>query len=388
MIRSVGILGSTGSIGENALKVIERQSDHLSVAYLSANRNWERLVKQALSCNPDAVAIVDERFAGKVREALERTSIDVFVGREGLLELAGRNDVDVCLNALVGSAGMAPTVRAVDAGVDVALSNKESLVMAGTLIRRLMSKTGAQLFPVDSEHSAIWQCLVGEELSSVRRLILTGSGGPFRTKPLHEFYDVSVEEALNHPNWKMGKKITIDSATMMNKGLEVIEAHWLFGMESERVDIVIHPQSIIHSMVEFIDGSVKAQLGQPDMKIPIQFALTYPNRLEAVWEVFEPAAMSDLTFDTPDLEKFPSIRLAYEALSRGGTAPAALNVANDNAVKLFLDGKIGFTEIAEINEAALHDHRWLADPALSNLLELEGWGESFVESVVKEGLTV
>ena len=388
MERSVGILGSTGSIGVNALKVVERHSGHFSVKYLSAYSNAEKLVEQALDFQPEVVAIADENSAKTISEGLAQTSIKVLTGREGLLELASRNDVDICLNALVGSAGMEPTVRALEAGVDLALSNKESLVMAGGLIRKIMDETGATLFPVDSEHSAIWQCLLGEEVSNVKRLILTGSGGPFRTKPMNEFYDITVDEALNHPNWEMGKKITIDSATMMNKGLEVIEAHWLFGLNKEQIDIVIHPQSIIHSMVEFIDGSVKGQMGQPDMKIPIQFALTYPDRLEAEWEDFDPVHISDLTFEKPDREKFPSISLAYESLSRGGTATAALNIANDNSVRLFLDGKIRFTQIAEINEAALSEHKWIADPDLKDILELEQWGKSFVELKMKESLTV
>ena len=388
MERSVGILGSTGSIGVNALKVVKRHSGHFSVKYLSAHSNAEKLVEQALDFQPEVVAISDENSAKTISEGLAQTSIKVLTGREGLLELASRNDVDICLNALVGSAGMEPTVRALEAGVDLALSNKESLVMAGGLIRRIMDETGAALLPVDSEHSAIWQCLLGEKVSNVRRLILTGSGGPFRTKPMNEFYDITVDEALNHPKWEMGKKITVDSATLMNKGLEVIEAHWLFGLNKEQIDIVIHPQSIIHSMVEFIDGSVKGQMGQPDMKIPIQFALTYPDRLEAEWEDFDPVNISELTFEKLDREKFPSISLAYEALSRGGTATAALNVANDNSVRLFLDGKIGFTQIAKINEAALSEHKWIADPDLKDLLELEQWGKSFVELEMKESLTV
>jgi len=388
MERSVGILGSTGSIGVNALKVVEHHTGYFSVKYLSAHSNAEKLMEQALNFQPEVVTIADENSAKTVIEGLAQTSIKVLTGREGLLELASRNNVDICLNALVGSTGMEPTVRALEVGVDVALSNKESLVMAGGLIRRIMDKTGANLFPVDSEHSAIWQCLLGEEISDVKRLILTGSGGPFRTKPLNQFYDITVDEALNHPNWEMGKKITIDSATMMNKGLEVIEAHWLFGLEQEQIDIVIHPQSIVHSMVEFVDGSVKAQLGQPDMKIPIQFALTYPDRLKAGWVDFDPSNMSDLTFEKPDQAKFPSIRLAYEALSQSGTATAALNVANDNSVKLFLDGKIGFTQIARINESVLNEHDWIENPDLNDLLELERWGKSFVESESKEAVTV
>ncbi len=387
MRRSIGILGSTGSIGVNALEVIERHSDCFSVKYLSANFNSDRLIQQANQVQPEAVAIIDSGAASSVCDALKDQSVEVLTGREGLLELSSRADVDICLNALVGSAGMEPTVRAMEAGVDVALSNKESLVMAGGIITEIMARKGAKLIPVDSEHSAILQCLTGEESASVKRLILTGSGGPFRTRPIGQFAYITVEEALAHPNWEMGRKITIDSATMMNKGLEVIEAHWLFGLAADQIDIVIHPQSIIHSMVEFIDGSVKAQLGYPDMKIPIQYALAYPERLDAEWEQFVPAELSDLTFEEPDTEKFPCIRLAYDALARGGTATAALNVANDHTVSMFLNGTISFPQIAEINEAAVAAHQWIEYPDLSDLMELERWGKSFVESTIEEAVT-
>tara|TARA_Y100000590_G_scaffold459064_1_gene615142 strand:- start:11465 stop:12247 length:783 start_codon:yes stop_codon:yes gene_type:complete len=256
--------------------------------------------------------------------------------------------------------------------------------MAGGIITEIIERKGVKLIPVDSEHSAIFQCLTGEENASVKRLILTGSGGPFRDRSIDLFSTVTVDEALAHPNWEMGRKITIDSATMMNKGLEVIEAYWLFKLSVDKIDIVIHPQSIIHSMVEFIDGSVKAQLGYPDMKIPIQYALTYPERLESDWEQFVPAELSDITFEEPDLEKFPSIRLAYETLARGGTAPAALNVANDHTVELFLSGTIAFPQILEINEAAVTSHNWVENPDISDILELERWGRSFVESNIEE----
>ena len=386
--RSVGILGSTGSIGVNALKVLRCHPDDFSIKYLSANINSERLIKQAFDIKPEIVAIIDAKAAESVRDALRDHSVEVLAGREGLIELASRDDVDICLNALVGSAGMEPTVRAMEAGVDVALSNKESLVMAGSIITEIIDRKGVKLIPVDSEHSAIFQCLTGEESTTVKRLILTGSGGPFRTRPIDQFSTVKVDEALAHPNWEMGRKITIDSATMMNKGLEVIEAYWLFKLAASQIDIVIHPQSIIHSMVEFVDGSVKAQLGYPDMKIPIQYALTYPQRLESEWEQFVPEELSDLTFEEPDLDKFPSIRLAYEALARGGTAPAVLNVANDHTVKLFLSGTISFPKISKINEAAVMSHNWIENPNLSDLVELQQWGKSFVESNIEETVTV
>ena len=387
MTKRISILGSTGSIGQNALKVINHLGDGFEVKYLTAARSSEVLIEQVRKFQPEAVAVVDSIAANEVKEALSGSGVKVLSGREGLLELASRDDVDVVLNGLVGSAGMEPTIRALEAGIDVALSNKESLVMAGELIENIKKETGAEIYPVDSEHSAIWQCLQGEDTNSIRRIILTGSGGPFRTRPLEEFLDITLEEALNHPNWKMGNKITIDSATMMNKGLEVIEAHWLFGVGREQIDIVIHPQSIIHSMVEFSDGSIKAQLGLPDMKLPIQYALTYPERVEADWVDAKFSDISYLTFEEPDLVKFSCIRLAYEALQRGGSAPAALNVANDNSVAAFLAGEISFTEIATLNEMALVEHDWTSQPDLDFLLELESWGKQFIDNK-KETVTV
>ena len=387
MTKRISILGSTGSIGQNALKVIDHLGDGFEVKYLTAARSSEVLIEQVRKFQPEAVAVVESIAANEVKDALSGSGVEVLSGREGLLELASRDDVDVVLNGLVGSAGMEPTIRALEAGIDVALSNKESLVMAGELIENIKKETGAEIYPVDSEHSAIWQCLQGEDTNNIRRIILTGSGGPFRTRPLEEFLDITLEEALNHPNWKMGNKITIDSATMMNKGLEVIEAHWLFGVGREQIDIVIHPQSIIHSMVEFSDGSIKAQLGLPDMKLPIQYALTYPERVEADWVDAKFSDISYLTFEEPDFVKFPCIRLAYEALQRGGSAPAALNVANDNSVAAFLAGEISFTEIATLNEMALVEHDWTSQPDLDFLLELESWGKQFINNK-KETVTV
>jgi 1-deoxy-D-xylulose-5-phosphate reductoisomerase len=387
MTKRISILGSTGSIGQNALKVIDHLGDGFEVKYLTAARSSEVLIEQVRKFQPEAVAVVESIAANEVKDALSGSGVEVLSGREGLLELASRDDVDVVLNGLVGSAGMEPTIRALEAGIDVALSNKESLVMAGELIENIKKETGAEIYPVDSEHSAIWQCLQGEDTNNIRRIILTGSGGPFRTRPLEEFLDITLEEALNHPNWKMGNKITIDSATMMNKGLEVIEAHWLFGVGREQIDIVIHPQSIIHSMVEFSDGSIKAQLGLPDMKLPIQYALTYPERVEADWVDAKFSDISYLTFEEPDFVKFPCIRLAYEALQRGGSAPAALNVANDNSVAAFLAGEISFTEIATLNEMALIEHDWTSQPDLDFLLELESWGKQFIDNK-KETVTV
>ena len=379
MTKKLSILGSTGSIGENTLLVADNLGEQIDILYLSANRNVERLIDQAQNYHPKAVAIVDEEAGKEVTGALNN-QIEVLTGREGLLELAGRDDVDIVMNGLVGSAGMEPTLRSVEAGVDVALSNKESLVMAGSIINEEKQRSGAKIFPVDSEHSAIWQCLAGEDMADVRKIILTGSGGPFRTKNVETFINITPKEALNHPNWDMGNKITIDSATMMNKGLEVIETYWLFGLKADEIDIVVHPQSIIHSMVEFADRSIKAQLGVPDMKIPIQYALTYPRHSAAQWEELDFIKTGQLTFEAPDLEKFPSIKLAYEALRAGGSTPAVLNVANEQAVYNFLDGEIKFTEIPAIIEKACAEHHYIAEPTLEDLLELEIWATNFVNA--------
>ena len=379
MTKKLSILGSTGSIGENTLLVADNLGEQIDILYLSANRNVKRLIDQAQNYHPKAVAIVDEE-AGKEVTGVLNNQIEVLTGREGLLELAGRDDVDIVMNGLVGSAGMEPTLRSVEAGVDVALSNKESLVMAGSIIDEAKQRSGAKIFPVDSEHSAIWQCLAGEDMADVRKIILTGSGGPFRTKDVETFINITPKEALNHPNWDMGNKITIDSATMMNKGLEVIETYWLFGLKADEIDIVVHPQSIIHSMVEFADRSIKAQLGVPDMKIPIQYALTYPRHSAAQWEELDFIKTGQLTFEAPDLEKFPCIKLAYEALRAGGSTPAVLNVANEQAVYNFLDGEIKFTEIPAIIEKACAEHHYIAEPTLEDLLELEIWATNFVNA--------
>ena len=294
------------------------------------------------------------------------------------LELAKRPDVDVMLNALVGAPGMEPTLLAIKAGVDVALSNKESLVMAGNIIKKAQEQSGAEIFPVDSEHSAIWQCLVGEELEDLNRIILTGSGGPFRQKEISLFSNITVKEALNHPNWDMGEKITIDSATMMNKGLEVIEAYWLFRIDPDQINIIVHPQSIIHSMVEMKDGSVKAQMGVPDMKVPIQYALTYPRHIEASWEKLDLINCADLTFEKPDYNRFPCIALGFKVLERFGSSGAALNLSNDYAVYRFLNDEIQFTDIPKINESVLEEHPWIEEPSLEDLLELDEWVKNYV----------
>ena len=378
MKKRVSILGSTGSIGINTLKILMRLEDEFEVTCLTANTNCNLLIDQAKRFNPESVCIVDESSYKKVKNALSSTDIEIFSGRSGLLDVSQRDNVDIVVNALVGAAGMEPTINTINAGVDVALPNKESLVMAGRIIKSKLKEKGSRIFPIDSEHSAIWHCLLGEKFEDVGRLILTGSGGPFRERNINEFNNISVEEALDHPNWQMGKKISIDSATMMNKGLEVIEAYWLFDFEPNQIDIVIHPQSIIHSMVELKDKSIKAQMGVPDMKIPIQFALSYPRHFESSWDALDFYEIGSLTFEKPDLEKFPCIGLAYRALDRIGSSCAALNLANDHAVNLFLSEKINFNEIAKINEDVLENHPWIEEPSLEDILELGSWVDKYL----------
>ena len=379
-MKKITILGSTGSIGQNALSVIDNFNDQFRVVGLSANKNSKLLVEQVKKHQPKFVSIVDRNSADFVEEKLSSFDVKILKGREGLLELASYENIDLLLNALVGSAGMEPTIKAIQSKVDVALSNKESLVMAGSIINDLAIRNRVKIFPVDSEHSAIWQCLTGEDNKEINKIILTGSGGPFRTLPIEEFNTITLEQALNHPNWDMGNKITIDSATMMNKGLEVIEAYWLFNLPTEKIEIVIHPQSIIHSMVEFKDKSIKAQLGLPDMKIPIQYALTYPSHHDADWKELDLTEIHSLTFEKPDFKKFPCMKLAFDALAAGGTAPAVLNVANEQAVYKFLNKEISFNEIPKIIEMACEKHELVSAPSLDEILNIEIWATNFVKS--------
>lgn len=348
--------------------------------HLTGNMNAEKMIAQGKEFLPVSITMVDVQAAEIVEKALKGLSIEIYSGRDKLLDLAGDKNVDLLLNALVGASGMEPTLKALENGVDVALSNKESLVVAGDIIYSAMKKSGANLFPVDSEHSAIWQCLFGEVKEDIEKIILTGSGGPFRTRAIDSFSAVTRSDALNHPNWEMGQKITIDSATMMNKGLEVIEAYWLFNLEISQIEIIVHPQSIIHSMVQFKDGSIKAQLGVPDMKIPIQYALTYPRHLPSKWERLDFKTIGDLTFEAPNFERFPCIKLAYDVLKKMGTAPAVLNFANDYCVYRFLREEIKFTDIPRIIEAAVENHSWLKNPKLEDIKNLDYWTKVFVNN--------
>lgn len=368
--KNIAILGSTGSIGQSSLEVIGSHPELFRVTYLTANKNVDLLQKQVDRFRPRGVVVIDACNASVLRKTLD-ASVEVLAGEEGLLEIVRRNDVDIVISSLVGFAGLKPTIEAIKHRKTVALANKETLVVAGMLITALVKEYGARLIPVDSEHSAILQCLSGENPKRISRLILTASGGPFLHTPSDAFSDVTVEQALNHPNWKMGKKITIDSATLMNKGLEVIEAHWLFGLPPEKIEVVIHPQSIIHSMVEFIDGSIKAQLGIPDMKIPIQYALTYPERSPMNGARLDFPKLQTMTFFAPDKTKFRCLQLAYDALSIGGTAPTVLNAANEVAVEAFLDKKISLRQIPELIDKALSNHRPCQTPELDDIIEVD-----------------
>ena len=379
-IRKVTILGSTGSIGINALKVIENLKEEIRVIGLSCNKNIDLLINQIKTFKPLYVSIADEEAYHAFKNKITNYNIELLKGRNGLLEISSISDNDLIINGLVGSSGMEPTLCALKKGINVALANKESLVMAGSLIEKAMNKSGAKIFPVDSEHSAIWQCLSGEALSDVKRLILTGSGGPFRTRALDTFANISVSEALAHPNWEMGRKISIDSATMMNKGFELIEAFWLFKLDAKKIDIIIHPQSIIHSMVEFIDSSIKAQIGVPDMKVPIQYALTYPRHVCAPWESLNFSKVNKLTFEDPDYNRFPCLLLAKKSLKRLGSSPTALNLSNDYAVERFLKGEIPFNKIHKINKESMDRHKWLKEPNLNDIKELDIWIKNYVYS--------
>ena len=378
--KQIALLGSTGSIGESSLDVVRQHPGVFRVRYLTARRNAEKLIQQAREFRPSAVVIADEAYYLRVKKELSGMC-QVYAGMEGILQVVTREDVNLVLNALVGAVGVRPTLQTIDSGKDIALANKETLVMAGKLVMEKARRKQVRILPIDSEHSAIWQCLLGEEADSVKRLLITASGGPFRTWPREKLATATVEQALKHPNWDMGAKITIDSATLMNKGLEVIEAYWLYGIPLERIQVVVHPQSIIHSMVEFVDGSIKAQLGVPDMRIPIQYALTYPHRLPLQVAAPDFPRIQSLTFEEPDTERFPCLQIAYDALRQGGTAPAAMNIANEVAVQRFLNREIGFLDIPEIIRRTMEAHPFVEQYTLSHLLKLEKWAREFAGSL-------
>lgn len=351
--RGVAILGSTGSIGTQALEVIEAYPELFDLQVITAGNNADLLIEQARKFNPNMVVIVDETQYTKVKEALWNEDIHVYCGKESLCQVVQSTEVDVVLTALVGYAGLQPTIAAIEANKDIALANKETLVVAGALITALARKHGINIYPVDSEHSAIFQCLPGEQINPVEKIYLTASGGPFRGFTEEQLKKVTKAQALKHPNWSMGAKITIDSASMMNKGLEVIEAKWLFNLKAEQIDVIVHPQSIVHSLVQFEDGSMKAQLGLPDMKLPIQYALTYPQRLKTDYPRFNFMDYPQLTFEKADAKTFKNLELAYKAMELGGNIACALNAANEVTVQAFLEERISFLDIALINESVM-----------------------------------
>lgn len=367
--KNIAILGSTGSIGTQALDVIEQNPDLFELEVLTANSQVDLLIQQAKKFRPNAVVIVNDDHYNSVYEALDPIDIKVYAGQKALDQIVQMGTVDMVLTALVGFAGLSPTLEALKAGKAVALANKETLVVAGELVMETAMKSAVPIIPVDSEHSAIFQCLVGEEHNPVEKIILTASGGPFRTKSLEEIEKVSLKEALNHPNWSMGSKVTIDSATLMNKGLEAIEAKWLFGLKPEQVEIIVHPQSIIHSLVGFTDGSLKAQLGLPDMRLPIQYALGFPYRIPTDSKRFSFTDYPSLDFEQPDLERFPNLRIALDCMKQGGNLPCLMNAANEVAVAAFLNESIGFTDITHIIEKTIVNSTFLSSPDYQDYIE-------------------
>jgi 1-deoxy-D-xylulose-5-phosphate reductoisomerase len=372
-MKGLSILGCTGSVGTNVLRVVDAFAGRFRVVGLAGGRNVERLAEQVARYRPRVVSVATAAARDALGRLVDLSGLRVGLGQEGMIEVATHEDARVVVASAVGAVGLVPTYRALEAGKDVALANKETLVMAGALMLAQSKDKGGRLLPIDSEHCALHQCLDGRRPEEVRRLVLTASGGPFRNRPRDAFAGITREEALNHPTWSMGPKITIDSATLMNKGLEVIEARWLFGIPAEQVDVLIHPQSVIHSMVEFVDGTVLAQLGVTDMRLPIQYALSYPERWAAAIPGMDFTRPMRLEFDVPDHERFPCLRLAYRALEKGGSATAVLNAANEEAVAAFLDGRIPFTAIAESVREVLDDHLPSALNRLEDVLEADGW---------------
>ena len=379
--RTIAILGSTGSIGTQTLQVVDEHPECFEVYALTANDRVDELIEQARKYQPEAVVIANETKYEYLKEALQDMPIKVYGGYEAICQIVQSDPIDVVVTALVGFSGLRPTIEAIKAGKAIALANKETMVVAGELINELAMKHEVPILPVDSEHSAIFQCLAGEGDNKVEKLILTASGGPFRTFSKEQLETVTKEQALKHPNWSMGAKITIDSASMMNKGFEVIEAKWLFGMDAKGIDVIVHPQSVIHSMVQFADGTVKAQLGTPDMRLPIMYALSYPVRLPSTFERLDFTKTTELTFEQPDMERFPNLQLAYQALTMGGNMPCVLNAANEVCVAAFLKEKIKFTEMSRLIERAMQSIDYQLKPTLDNLLEtdrntrrmVEGW---------------
>jgi 1-deoxy-D-xylulose-5-phosphate reductoisomerase len=381
--KGIAILGSTGSIGTQALEVLEAYPDRFSLEVITAGKNADLLIAQALKFHPNSVVIGDESQYQKVKDALFNEDIHVYAGEDAICQVVESNEVDVVLTALVGYAGLKPTLRAIDAGKTIALANKETLVVAGELVTQRAKEKGVNIYPVDSEHSAIFQCLVGEFHNPIEKIYLTASGGPFRGWNEDQLRGVKKEQALKHPNWTMGAKITIDSATLMNKGLEVIEAKWLFGLRPEQIDVIVHPQSIVHSLVQFEDGSMKAQMGLPDMKLPIQFALTFPDRYKTDFPRFNFMDYPQLTFEQPNREVFRNLDLAFKAMEMKGTAACILNAANEVTVEAFLNDRIGFLDIGRINEETMLQVNSVATPQYEDYVESDRLAREFAKGLIK-----
>ena len=378
--RTIAILGSTGSIGTQTLQVVEEHPDKFEVYAITANTRVDELIEQARKFLPEAVVIADESKYPKLKEALADLPIKVFGGYESICQIVESKPIDIVVTAMVGFSGLRPTINAIKAGKAIALANKETMVVAGELINELAMKYQTPILPVDSEHSAIFQCLAGEMHNKVEKLILTASGGPFRTFTKEQLEHVTRQQALKHPNWSMGAKITIDSASMMNKGFEVMEAKWLFGVGAEDIEVVVHPQSVIHSMVQFGDGAIKAQLGTPDMRLPIMYALTYPVRLPSSFERIDWNTLKELTFEKPNLELFPNLRHAYTALAEGGNIPCVVNAANEICVAAFLEERIKFTDMPKLIERAMEKATYILKPTLDDYLETDKEIRAMVKS--------
>jgi len=383
-MKRIAILGSTGSIGKTSLRLIKKNPERYKIVGLTAGRNVELLLEQVKEFRPKAISVLNMEDAERLRSILKDEEVEVYYGQDGFIRIATMEEADIVISSIIGAAGLVPTFYAIKAGKDIALANKETMVMAGPLVLKEAEERNVSIFPVDSEHSAIFQSLQGHPKTDVRRIILTASGGPFRKMSLKEMANVTPEQALKHPNWNMGKKITIDSATMMNKGLEVIEARWLFDMPAEKINILIHPQSIVHSMVEYKDGSIIAQLGIPDMTIPISYALSYPNHIENDLPPLELEKIGTLSFEKPDLNRFRCIALAYEAISIGGSMPAVLNGANEVAVDAFLKREIGFLDIPAIIEKVMSIHEPFEIKSIDEVLEVDRWARNKAIDFIKE----
>ena len=383
------LLGSTGSVGESTDQVVQNLDSELELVGLAAYSSWERLLEQIRLHQPEAVALVDQQAAGLLRDALDKEqglpSPMIYEGEEGLVELVRNTEADILLAAISGAAGLPANIAALETGKDLALANKESLVMSGSILTRLAREKGRQILPVDSEHSAIFQSLQAGTNEEVERIILTASGGPFRKTSIEDLQQVTREDALNHPTWEMGEKITIDSATLMNKALEIIEARWLFELPPKKIEVVVHPQSIIHSLVEYRDGSTICQLGPPDMRVPIQYALTYPHRLSLPVKQVNLAELGQLTFEAPDMERFPALRLAYEVLEQGSTAATVFNAANEVAVAAFLKEEIPFLDILRVVETCLRRHNPVEDPDLAGIFAADEWARLETEKILQQG---